>query len=262
MHNERNGQYPGFYTPDYPYAYGNDALREPGEAPCVSSSPLDSGWDPAEELAFLLHDAIEGEQPRIPPARMGEPSGPDPSLHQEALVQLTAELPPLRTVTRGHRKVRKQRPDKIRVASYCFAAAASAVASTISVFGGVVAYDPLRFIASGHTEHSAVPLWPMLIFGPSLVGSLAILRAALHQRRALHSWCVVLLFSSIAMALCVAQAPNGFLDRATAALPSFASLTCFQQLVRQITLTRPPRRATPRHRPQTGGKANAETPRG
>jgi hypothetical protein len=38
------------------------------------------------------------------------------------------------------------------------------------------------------------------------------------------------------------------MGRAAAALPSFASLACFQQLVRQITLTRPPRRPLRRHR--------------
>ncbi|CAM5737039.1 hypothetical protein SALBM311S_04116 [Streptomyces alboniger] len=70
--------------------------------------------------------------------------------------------------------------------------------------------------------------------------------AALHQRRALHSWFVVLLFSSVAMALCVTQAERTF--TIAAALPALASLACFQQLVRQITLTLPPPDSTSRHR--------------
>lgn len=43
--------------------------------------------------------------------------------------------------------------------------------------------------------------WPLLVYGPWLVASLSVLRAALHRRRAVHSWAVVLLFSHIAMVL-------------------------------------------------------------
>ena len=81
-----------------------------------------------------------------------------------------------------------------------------------------------------------------------MVASLSILRTALHRRRALHSWCVVLLFSSVAMTLCVAEAERSFTGVAAAVLPALAALTCFQQLVRQVTLTRPPRQRISRHR--------------
>jgi hypothetical protein len=80
------------------------------------------------------------------------------------------------------------------------------------------------------------------------VASLSILRAALHQRRALNSWFIVLLFSAVAMMLCVAQADRTFTSIAAAALPALACLACLQQLVRQITLTLPPRKGKPRHR--------------
>jgi len=111
----------------------------------------------------------------------------------------------------------------------------------------VVAYAPLQHVASD-TQGGAVPWWPVLIYGPWMVASLSILRTALHQRRAVHSWCVVLLFSSLAMMLCMAEAERTFTGIAAAALPAVASLACFQQLVRQITLTRPPRQSTSRHR--------------
>ncbi|MFE9499127.1 DUF2637 domain-containing protein [Streptomyces collinus] len=263
MYDERTGQYQGFPT-DYPDGgyEGDGTLYQAQDGVLYPPlTPPDSGWDPAEELAFMLRDAIE-EQPRIPAARTGEPA--DPVSHRDVLVEITAELPPVRTAARaarGHRKVRERRRlDKIRTASYCIAAMACVVASAVSVFGGLVAYDPLLFVATGRTGSGAVSWWPLLVFGPWLVGSLSILRAALHQRRAVHSWCVVLLFSSIAMALCVAESPDNILDRAAAALPSFATLVCFQQLVRQITLTRPPRRVLPRHRtrpaaPASGGGA-------
>ncbi|WP_411041623.1 DUF2637 domain-containing protein [Streptomyces collinus] len=273
MYDERTGHYQGFPTgfpTDYPDGYEVDGTLYQAQDGMIYPplTPPDSGWDPAEELAFMLRDAIE-EQPRIPAARTGEPA--DPVSHRDALVEITAELPPVRggaRAARGHRKVRERRRlNKIRTASYCIAAMACVVASAVSVFGGLVAYDPLRFVATGRTGSGAVSWWPLLVFGPWLVGSLSILRAALHQRRALHSWCVVLLFSSIAMALCVAEAPDNILDRAAAALPSFATLVCFQQLVRQITLTRPPRRARRQHRTRPaapvsgGGPARQRTPR-
>jgi hypothetical protein len=88
----------------------------------------------------------------------------------------------------------------------------------------------------------------LLLFGPWLVASLSVLRAALHRRRAAHSWFVVVLFSALAVTLCINQADKTLPGVAVAGLPSITALTCFHQLVRQITLTRPHRRP-PRRRP-------------
>jgi hypothetical protein len=256
MHDERTSPYWGSPA-DFSYDSNGDSGYQDSAGNIYPPLTPPEGWDPAEELAFILRDAVEAEQSKIPAARSGEP--PDPGFHREALVQITAELPPVKAMARGHRRMRERRRDKLPTMSYCIAAVATVIASTVSVFGGLIAYDPLLFIA-GRTESSIASWWPLLVFGPWLVGSLSILRAALHQRRAFHSWCVVLVFSSIAMAMCVAQAPDGILDRAAAALPSFASLACFQQLVRQITLTRPPRRTLPRHRLQPAEASTGEAP--
>lgn len=209
----------------------------------------DFSWDPAEELAFMLRDAVE-QHAKIPAARNEDDfASPEPANPREALVDLTAQLPPVKAPPRGHRKVRDpQSPNRIRTASYFIAALATAIASAVSIFGGLTAYNPLLYVAVSRTQSSFISWWPLLVFGPWLVASLSILRTALHQRRALHSWAVLLIFSAIAMALCVAQAPRNVISIAAAALPSFASLACFQQVVRQITLTRPPRRTLPRHR--------------
>ncbi|MFI2504660.1 DUF2637 domain-containing protein [Streptomyces sp. NPDC018972] len=226
--------------------------------PLVYAEPMESSvphWDPAEELAYLLQEARGEEssgvtmpQPRedasvtTPPA--GSPMG--------NLQEITAELPPLRAAPRGHRKPPRKpprrRPDALRLASYAIAALAAVTVSMVSVFSGVVTYEPLLLVTTAHSKGSSSAWWPVLVYGPWLAGSLSILRAALHQRRALHSWFVVLLFSSVAIMLCVAQAPRTITDTAAAALPGVAALACFQQLVRQITLTRPPRRTSPRHR--------------
>ncbi|MEU3334144.1 DUF2637 domain-containing protein [Streptomyces sp. NPDC006668] len=258
MHHDRTTPYSGF-SAEFSTGYEDTGrYQDPAGFLYPPLTPPESGWDPAEELAFMLRDAVEAEQPRIPAARSAEP--PAPASHRETLVQITAELPPVKAASPGHRKTRERRRDKLLTLSYSIAAVTTVIASTVSVFGGLIAYDPLLFIAASGTHSSVASCWPLLIFGPWLVASLSVLRHALHQRRSFHSWCVVLVFSVIAMALCVAQAPNSRMDKAAAALPSFASLACFQQLVRQVTLTRPPRRPLRRHRLQSAEASTGDTP--
>ncbi|MEU2064139.1 DUF2637 domain-containing protein [Streptomyces sp. NPDC013455] len=262
MHPDHIGYHPDSPV-EYPGGYrsGEGRHRAPADDYFPPLVPPDSAWDPAEELAYMLRDAIE-QQPRIPAARAGgDAAGQSGRSHREALVELTAELPPVKTSPpRGHRKVRtRQRVGAVRAASYLVAALVTTIASAVSIFGGLVAYDPLRLVAASRIHSGTVAWWPVLVFGPWLVASLSILRAALHQRRAFHSWSVLLIFSAIAMALCVAQAPRNIVGIAAGALPSFASLVCFQQVVRQITLTRPPRRSLPRHRMQPAETPVAET---
>ncbi|MEU3659753.1 DUF2637 domain-containing protein [Streptomyces sp. NPDC032940] len=227
----------------------------------------DMSWDPAEELAFMLQDALEEQLPEspFPPDEPPEvPQAPAPGSPLQNLEEITAELPPLRASGRSHRKVRERRgPRGLQAVSYVIAAAITVIASAVSLFGGMVAYDPLRVVALTRLQSGAVSWWPLLVYGPWLAASLSVLRAALHRRRAVHSWCVVLAFSLIAMLLCVAaQTPRTVIDVAAAALPGLASLTCFQQLVRQITLTRPPRRAVaPRHRMRPSSPEGSDTAR-
>ncbi|MGW7194694.1 DUF2637 domain-containing protein [Streptomyces chryseus] len=223
------------------------------ERPTTLVDQLDVHWDPAEELAYLLHEAIETERAASPPpsdgAELAATEGAGAPL--AGLAEITAELAPLRpSPSRRRRRAprRKFAPGALRTTSFFLAALAAVVVSMVCVFGGMVAYDPLRHLARYRTSTGVVGWWPLLVYGPWAVASLSILRAALHRRRAAHSWAILLLFSTLSMLLCVAQAPHTPLDAATAALPSLAALACFQQLVRQITLTRPPRQANPRHR--------------
>ncbi|MFD3808283.1 DUF2637 domain-containing protein [Streptomyces sp. NPDC058619] len=211
-------------------------------------------WDPAEELAHLLHEAVENERNgTAPPADTAKIPVIDGSGNNPlgGLTKITAGLPPLSpTPPRGRRRPRsrKRAISALRTTSFFLAALAAIVVSMVCVFSGMVSYDPLRHIAQYPIYGNADRWWPLLVYGPWLVASLSILRAALHRRRVVHSWAVVLLFSTVSMLLCVAQAPRTLVDVAAAALPALASLTCFQQLVRQITLTRPPLQTKPRHR--------------
>lgn len=229
---------------------GTGRHRAPAEFLSASLVPPDAGWDPAEELAWMLQDAVENQLPKIPAARdETSVSTPPVGTPLRNLQEITAELPPLKRLRRGHRKVHEhKRLSAHQATSYFIAVLAAVVASTVSFFSGMAAYEPLHALAMSRVQSDIVAWWPLLVYGPWLVASLSILRAALHQRRTVHSWCVILLFSSIAILLCVDQAPKTFLDTTAAALPGLAALACFQQAVRHITLTRAPRRTTPRHR--------------
>ncbi|MFE5757790.1 hypothetical protein ACFQ7I_29495 [Streptomyces massasporeus] len=251
----------------YDKAEGTGRHRAPARDFITPLTPPDPTWDPAEELAFILEEAL-GEQARIPAPRDEDrapdpASAPAPGTHMRRLQDITEELPPVRDVPRRHRKVRTRKaPGVLRTTSFLAAALAAVIALAVSLLSGMVAYDPLRLVAVSPAARGLRTWWPLLVYGPWLVGSLSVLRAALHQRRAVHSWCVVLVFSSIAVLLCVVQAPRTVLGTAAAALPGLAALACFQQVVRQITLTRPPMRWAPRHRmgqaPSVDGRKRAE----
>lgn len=258
MHPEQGSYYPPYYEGSYNEA-GTGRHRAPAEAFSETLIPPPSGWDPAEELAFMLQESMEQQAPGVyeaEPVFDAEPAfdaetddsviSPAPGTPLGNVQEITAKLPPLRRSPRKH-KLRKDL-GFLRVASLLIAALAAVIASSVSLFGGMAAYEPLRLAAVSRTEGGIVSWWPLLVYGPWLVASLSVLRAALHRRRAVHSWGVVLLFSSIAMLLCIVQAPRTVSDTAAAALPALASLVCFQQIVRQITLTRPPQRTSARHR--------------
>lgn len=211
---------------------------------------LDATWDPAAELQQLLQPPAGQEFSTATSGYGRTPESPDDS----ALVGLngaTAELPHVRPAPHGHRRrapSRNPRFTLLQTVSFSIAALAAVIVSMVSVFGGMVALGPLRHVAAPRTSQGLMSWWPLLVYGPWMVASLSIVRASLHQRRAVHSWVVVLFFSAVATWLCVTQAAGSLTDAAAAALPSLAALACFQQLVRLITLGRPPRHAAARHR--------------
>jgi hypothetical protein len=178
------------------------------------------------------------------------------------LTQVTEELPRVRPAP-GHRRLPPRRPSlsPLQRLSYLIVAIAAVIVSMVSVLGGVITYDPLRRLPGLHASYGVGCLWPVLVYGPWLVASLSVLRAALHRRRAMHSWAVVLFFSTVAMLLCIAQSPKTLTGVATGALPALAALACFQQLVRQITLTRPPRRTVSRRSASTPPPAAYRSPK-
>lgn len=241
-----------WYPGAYPFGSGAGRHGSPVDAlrSGVPLEPPDPGWDPVEELAYLLQDAVPAERGTVVPPPRSEPSSDvDLTDPLENLAQITAQLPPIRRSSTGHRKihVRKLRFKWLQTGSFVIVTFVTVIVAMVSVFGAMAAYAPLQHITSD-AKGGKISWWPLLVYGPWIVASLSILRAALHRRRALHSWFVVLVFSSVAIMLCVTQAERTFAGVAGAALPAIASLACFQQLVRQITLTLPPRKIAPRHR--------------
>ncbi|WP_394427351.1 DUF2637 domain-containing protein [Streptomyces sp. SGAir0957] len=240
-------------------------------------------WDPTEELAHLLGEAIEETHALLDPPEQVEPipdaanTSPELADHagsgadgEEAAAGgvNAADLSPVRQVGLPRRtRPRRRRPryrlpgGLLRLTSLLIAAAAAALVCGVCIFSGVVSYQPLREVAVHHTDPFSTDAWPLLVYGPWTVASLSVLRAGLHRRRAAHSWAVVLLFSLVAMALCITQAAPHPLDAATAALPAVAALACFQQLMRQITLSRPPRQTRSRHRTRSVPRQQRRAPK-
>ncbi|MCY0940778.1 hypothetical protein [Streptomyces antarcticus] len=203
------------------------------------------------ELASLLQESAALGQPQ--PFTQGGFENAGDTAGTIGFVAGSKHTPPERAPTpssSGHRRNASKSPvaTLLQTGSLFTAALVAAIATVVSILSGLAICDALRHSAAPHTAREVVIWWPLLIYGPWMVASLSILRSALHQRRALHSWSIVLLFSTLATLLCVAQAPRTIAAGAASALPAVAALACFQQLVRQITLTRPPRQAAPRHR--------------
>ncbi|WP_073780944.1 hypothetical protein [Streptomyces sp. MJM1172] len=214
-------------------------------------SQQNGGWDPAEELACLLQGSMAAAQGETFDRVVFDDEGD--TMRTTGLVGGPSDTVgmPRTHVSGGHRRTttaKRSTAPLMRTGSFCTAVLVAIIAAVVSILSGLALCDALRHSATPHTAHEVVSWWPLLIYGPWMVGSLSILRAALHQRRAAHSWSIVLLFSLLATLLCVSQAPRTFAAQASATLPAIAALACFQQLVRTITLTRPPRQPTPRHR--------------
>ncbi|GAA2337807.1 hypothetical protein GCM10010376_68120 [Streptomyces violaceusniger] len=213
--------------------------------PLPDPETIEGRWDLEGDLARLLQTSSAEEA-----VHTTGPIGPP--------------VTPLRAPSPAHvrgrgkrRRVRFRLPTMpwLHVISLIFAAVTTVIVAMLSVLGGMISYGPLRYLASPSTSESMAAWWPLLVYGPWLVASLSVLRAALHRRGAAHSWAVVVLFSTIAVFLCVAHAPRNAPSMAVAGLPPVAALVSFHQLVRQITLTSPPRHALPRTRGEQRGMA-------
>ncbi|MFE7118289.1 DUF2637 domain-containing protein [Streptomyces sp. NPDC057654] len=113
----------------------------------------------------------------------------------------------------------------------------TALVAAVGILGAAASYPALHGLASGVAPGGVALLWPLLVYGPWLAATLSILRARAYRRRTVHSWCVIILFAAIAMALCIIHAPTTPAGIIVAGLPPVTVLLCFHQLIRQLDLT-------------------------
>ncbi|MFF1871655.1 DUF2637 domain-containing protein [Streptomyces sp. CB03911] len=118
--------------------------------------------------------------------------------------------------------------------------------TAVCLVGWTLSYEPLRDLAFARGPRGLAQLWPVIVYGPWLVGCLSVLRAALDGRRVAHSWAVVVMFSIVATALCVADVSRALPDMVVAGLPPITGAISLHQLVRQLGCVRGARRPASR----------------
>lgn len=172
-------------------------------------------WDLDAEFEHLFKPIVPGQ------------AGPPPA-------ESTPSAPRVHRLRKRRLPVRLRQPAALGV---FLATITAAVAAGISVLGAMISYGPLRQLAYP-TAHGLAGSWPLLVFGPWLAGCLSVLHAAVHRRSGRTGWITVILFSVIAMTLCIAHAPRTIIASATAGLPPVSALATFLLLSRQIALLR------------------------
>lgn len=201
-------------------------------------------WDPGVELSQLLHEHRSMED-HDSHGRHEEPSPQDIPFPSPR-----TERSPVTGMPRHRRaSTSASKHPLIRKLSHSTVIMTAIILALVSTLGCFISYRFLSGFTNAHrSDLSLFSWWPLMIYFPWLAASLSILHATMHQRRAMQSWSVALVFSAMTSGLCVLQASDSAISVVIAVLPSVAALTCLQQFIHQISLTRPPRRIEPRHR--------------
>ncbi|WP_165845447.1 DUF2637 domain-containing protein [Streptacidiphilus pinicola] len=152
---------------------------------------------------------------------------------------------------RSHRRQAK-RPNRPTVVCSLIEGATALIATAVCALGYLLSYGPLHHLAEPRVPQSLAQPWPVVIYGPWLAACLSLLRAALDGRRVVHSWCVVVAFSSVATVLCIADVPRTTVDTVVAGLPPITAAVALHQLVRQLRMSRGQRRQASRARRHRG----------
>jgi hypothetical protein len=227
------------YSPDTGQWHAHDSVpkQEPFSAP--DFDVLNGRWQSEADLARLLQASAYHDEDTRPTLDLPPHALRPPTRHRRSRYPLLKTAP-------------KRAWTRAQILSLAIASLIAALVAMVSALSGIIAHDPLRHLASPAAPQQLTTWWPALIYGPWMVASLSILRHAVHHRRAPHSWAIVLLFSAFAVILCIAYAPKTVAGVTVAALPSVAALSCFHQLSRQITLTKPSQRRVPGQRRAPG----------
>ncbi|UGQ12429.1 hypothetical protein LO772_02095 [Yinghuangia sp. ASG 101] len=185
---------------------------------------------------------------RVPAPDAFGPDVPDPDAPTLEKPRVTVELPVQRTRPHSHRRqVPRTTSRGLVFLSRTMVVLSALVVALVVFLGALSTLAPMAYVAATTGHPGAARWWPFLIHGPWLVAALSLVRAGIHHRRAMHSWLVIAAFAALSMALSISYAPKNMQGIIVAVLPAAAMTACLHQLVRQITLTRPPARSTPEH---------------
>jgi hypothetical protein len=225
-----------FITHPHAFAYQSGDGYVDGYVDAYSEQPPPV-WPPhiPDDLDSLV--GWDGADGLIPPPRTSADGADAPPL-----------IAPLRSprhhqVSRRRRRVRLDDAVWPQLFGPVLGAITALTVIAVSVLGWVFTFDPLRELAASRMPHGFAQLWPLMVYGPWLVASLSILRAARERRATAHSWVVVVAFSGIAVGLCVVHATPTMTGVIIAGLPQLTAVVSFHQLVRQFTATQRARHA-------------------
>ncbi|MEU8926611.1 DUF2637 domain-containing protein [Kitasatospora sp. NPDC048545] len=126
------------------------------------------------------------------------------------------------------------------------------IVTVVCILGWMISYHPLQDVALSQLPRGLSQYWPVVVYGPWMVASLSVLRAALGGRKVGNSWTVILVFAGIASLLCIVNTPCTMPEAVVAGLPPVTAVVSLQQMVRQLIATRQlpqeERRQKPSHR--------------
>ncbi|POX49947.1 DUF2637 domain-containing protein [Streptomyces sp. Ru72] len=191
-----------------------------------------NGWDPDEELAQML-STVSAVDP-APPSLDGQ--------HRHR-IDRRRHRPASHILDGGQRLS----PATLLVATIAACAVAMLGWST------AYSYNQLREIAATVLPAPLAQWWPLTVYGPWFVAALSILRAAFQHRTARRSWCVILIASATAVALCISHSSYSVLSMVIVGIPPITALVCFRELVGQVSCKYRPRHAAPGKEPAGGG---------
>ena len=121
----------------------------------------------------------------------------------------------------------------------------------LALTGFAMSYDALHSLAAAQGVSAPLAwLWPLVVDGFIVIGSLSVIRAIADARPAAYPWTLVLGFSAISVTFNIVHAAPTLIARLVAAIPPAALVLSFELLMRQL-----------RAALQPGGKAQrAATP--
>lgn len=193
-------------------------------------------------------DSLTAQRPEASPAPRDAPeagAGAQPAARRRAGTNRE------NSSRRSHRRS-ANRPGRRSVVGSLIEGATALIATVVCALGYLLSYGPLHHLAQPRVPQSLAQPWPVVIYGPWLAACLSLLRAALDGRRVVHSWCVVVVFSSVATVLCIADVPRTAVDTVVAGLPPVTAAVALHQLVRQLRMSRGQRRSAGRARRHRG----------